>query len=222
MVSTFTDHAVILGVNEKLDRIVRLLMEQGRRVVVVTDDVDRVAQFPENLVSVLEGDFLDPVVLRKARVEFATTAIVLADTLDRSASDADARSVLATLAVERIKPEIRTVVEALTEDAAYHLKNAGVDEIIQSGELTAEMLAFSTDHPRYSESLGTLMRFVHANRISRAKAPERHHGKAVAEVTSTLALERKILLAVVRKGKETLDPKLKIDDDDELLYIEIL
>ena len=222
MVSTFSDHAVILGVNDKLDKIVDILMAQGKRVVVITDDIDRVKQYPENKASIIEGDFILPAILAKARIEYAATAIILSDTNKRTSQDADARSVMATLAVEKIKPEIRTVVEAGNENTAYHLKNAGVDEIILSGDLTAEMLAYSTNHESYSENLGTLMRFVHANRIARIGVPERFWGKKVAEASTTLALERKVLLAIIIKDKETLDPMLKLSEKHEMLYIEIL
>ena len=223
MVSTYADHAVVLGVNDKLDGIVNLLIEQGTRVVIITDDIDRVATYPENLVSIIEGDFIEPKILKKARVSHAAFAILLADTNGRSAKDADARSVLGTLAVEQIKPEIKTVVEALSEDTAYHLRNAGVDEIIVSGDLTAEMLAYSTTHQGYSKNLSALMRFAHRNRIVEQKIPERFEGKTIAEATAVLATERRILLAVRNpKGKESLDPTQKLSSKDTMIYVEIV
>lgn len=222
MVSTFSEHTVVLGVNDKLDRIVNILVASGRRVVIVTSSIDRIAQYPENLVAVIEGDFIDADVLEKARVAQAANAVILADTEGRSREDADARSVLATLAVEKARPAIHTVVECLLPDTAYHLENAGVDEIIRSGDLAAEMLAFSTDHAGYSANLGALMRFVHKNRILTAPLPDRFAGKKLAEATATLALERKILLSVRRDDEDSLAPGLQLRAGDEMIYVEIV
>ena len=222
MVSTFLNHTVILGVNDKLARVIHLLLEQDQRVVVVTENVDRVAQYPEHLVAIVEGDFLDERILEKARVAEATNAIILADTHDRSDEDADARSVLGALAVEKLKPEINTVVEAFASDTTYHLQSAGVDDIIESGALTAEMLAYSTDHAGYSNHLSILLRFVHKNRIVRNAIPNRLLGKRLHDVQMLLAAEQKILLSIERDGASHLDPDLILEGDDEMVSIEII
>jgi len=222
LVSTFSGHIVILGVNDKLDRVVTLLLEQELRVVIVTERSDDVAQYPEHLVAVLEGDFLSPHVLAKARVEHASGAVILADTHDRSSADADARSVLGALALERMHPKLGTVVEAVSDETAIHLQGAGADAIIRSGALTAEMLAFSTDHPGYSANLGVLLRFAHRNRIVMNEVPARLLGKPLQTVQRILATERKILLGAQRDGETTLDPELELAAGDELICIEII
>lgn len=222
MISTFSDHTIILGVNDRLERVVALLLDMGHRVAIVTEDVDRVAQYPEHLVAIVEGDFVREKILMKARVMEASNAIILADTRGRSDRDADARSVLAALAVERLKPEIKTVVETLGADTARHLRAAEVDDIIQSGGMTAEMLAFSTDHPGYAENLQILLRFVHRNRVVTDLAPKRLWGKRLYDVQAILATEQKILIALERDGEQSLDPDLVVEDGDQLLSIEIL
>jgi len=222
MVSTFEDHTVILGVNDKLKRVDNLLLEMNQRVVIVTQDVDRVPQYPEHLVAMIEGDFVEVSILERARVREAKTAIILADTHQRRMRDADARSVLAALAVEKMNPDINTVVEALSEDTTFHLENADVDDILQSGAITAEMLAFSSDHPGYAEHLQVLLRFVHQNRVVTFETPQRLVGKTLYDTQTLLAGEQRILLAVTRDGEETLDPDLVLNADDTLTCVEIL
>lgn len=222
MISTFTNHVIVLGVNEKLPRIVNLLLDMGHQVAIVTDDVDRVPQYPEHLVAIVEGDFVMEKTLEKARVEASSSAIILADIEGRTPRDADARSVLAALAIERIKPEVKTVVESLGIDTAFHLQSANVDDIIQSGGMTAEILAFSTDHAGYADHLKTLLRFVHQHRIVEDPVPQRLEGKTLYDIQGILANEQKILLGVRRGGEDSLDPDLVLGRGDTLINIEIL
>ncbi len=217
-------HAVILGINARIRTLTRLLREQGREVVIVTQNAEAFAEELED-IEVVDGDFLDRKNLIEARVEKADTVIILAETINHKPHDADARSVVATLAAESLNPNARTIVEALSEDAAYHLRNADVDEIIVSGELTADILAFSTNHPSYSNHLGVLLRFAYRNRIVSAPVKERLRNKPLKEANLILAQERKILMGVRTGGKsrnETLDPMHVLQEGDEIVYIDIL
>ena len=76
MVSTFSNHAIILGVNNKLPRIVEILLDRNQRVAIVTENVDRVPQYPEHLVAVIEGNFLLESILTKAKIDMATNVII--------------------------------------------------------------------------------------------------------------------------------------------------
>ena len=64
----FSNHAIILGVNKKLPRIVEILLDRNQRVAIVTENVDRVPQYPEHLVVVIEGNFLLESILTKLRL----------------------------------------------------------------------------------------------------------------------------------------------------------
>jgi voltage-gated potassium channel len=222
MVSTFINHTVILGVNEKLPRIVNLLLDMGQRVVVVTENVDRVPQYPEHLVAVVEGDFLDEQILMKARVNHATNAIILTDLHNRRPKDADVRAILAALAVEKMKPEVNTVVEAISADTEFHLHHAKVDDVVQSGALTAEMLAFSTDHPGYSDNLHILLRFVHQNRVSITAAAAHQVGEKIFDLQIKMATEQKILLGIKRGEEELMDAKTVVEEGDQIICVDIL
>ena len=218
------NRTVILGVNERIGTLVRLLRAQGRELVVVSANAKRFARDLSD-VEVIHGDFIDRRNIKRARIQDAEAVIILAETVNKKPRDADARSVVATLAVEAAFPEVRTVVEALSEDTAYHLRNAGVDEIIVSGELTADILAFSTTHPDYGNHLEVLLRFAHQNRIVTAPVRERLVGKKFAEANLTMIRERKILLGVRPEGRadrESLDPDRTLRDKDILVYIDIL
>lgn len=218
--------AVILGVNQRIKTLIDLLKEQNREVLVVSEHIRKYREELEG-VDTLQGDFIDHKNLKRANLQSAETVIILAETIGHKPHDADARSVVATLSVEQMHPEARTVVEALSEDTAYHLRNAGVDEIIVSGELTADILAFSTNHSNYSTHLSILLRFAHRNRIVTAAVKDRLVKKTFAEAGLILAKERKILLGARRRGTsrtqdESTDPTRVLQSTDEIVYIDIL
>ena len=217
---------VILGVNERIATLIGLLREQGRELVVVTEHSNLYARELEG-VDIIDGDFIYERNLEAAKIKTAEAVIILAETVNAKPKDADARSVVATLSVESMHPDARTVVEALSEDTAFHLRNAGVDEIIVSGELTADILAFSTTHSQYSDHLEVLLRFAHKNRIDELtlRPEDRLVGKSYAAANAIMTRERKILLGVREKGHEhrqNLDPDRILRAKDVLVYIDIL
>ena len=215
---------IILGVNNRIGDLVSLLKEENSSILVISRYVD---QFPNELkgVETLNGDFLNKKMLEQADISNSDSVIILAETIGNSNSDVDARSVVATLTVESIQPNTRTVVEVLSKETSYHLRNANVDEIIESGKMTADMLAFSTTHSDFSNHLATLLRYTHKKRIVLANVNEHIINKNVSKVSSMFARERKIVLGVRIDGStynETLNPNYVIQSDDVLVYIDML
>ena len=112
---------IILGVNNRIGDLVSLLKEENSSILVIYRYVD---QFPNELkgVETLNGDFLNKRMLEQADISNSDSVIILAETLGNSNSDVDARSVVATLTVESIQPNTRTVVEVLSKETSYTLK----------------------------------------------------------------------------------------------------
>lgn len=215
---------IILGVNNRIGDLVSLLKEENSSILVISRYV---GQFPNELkgVETLNGDFLNKRMLEQADISNSDSVIILAETLGNSNSDVDARSVVATLTVESIQPNTRTVVEVLSKETSYHLRNANVDEIIESGKMTADMLAFSTTHSDFSNHLATLLRYAHKKNIVITNVNEQMVNKNVSKVSSMYARERKIVLGVRIDGKpdnETLNPNYVIQKNDILVYIDML
>tara|TARA_B100000925_G_scaffold281705_1_gene253750 strand:+ start:50 stop:721 length:672 start_codon:yes stop_codon:yes gene_type:complete len=214
---------IILGVNNRIGDLVSLLKEENISILVISRYVE---QFSNELkdVETLKGDFLNKTMLAQADISNSDSVIILAETIGNSNADVDARSVVATLTVESIHPDTRTVVEVLSKETAHHLRKANVDEIIESGKMTADMLAFSTTHSDYSNHLAILLRFAHKNRIILGNVNENVLNKTLSKVSTMYAKDRKIILGVRIDGnlhKETLSPKYVIQKNDVLVYIDM-
>jgi Trk K+ transport system NAD-binding subunit len=87
------------------------------------------------------GDPTSEIVLARADIEHANTAIVLSD--PEEGNRADTKSVLIALAVEAIQPRVHTIVELLHSRNRIHFRHTYVDEIVCMDELTEKLLAQS-------------------------------------------------------------------------------
>jgi Trk K+ transport system NAD-binding subunit len=215
---------IILGVNNRIETLLGLLKEQDYRILVISEQVKSFDKELEG-IETIESDFLERKVLLDAGIEESFAVIILAESIGYTAKDTDARSVVATLSVESINPAVKTVVEVLSSDTAFHLRNANVDEIIQSGSLTGDILAFSTNHPHFSQHLGILLRYAHKNKIVTSPVTERYVGKSLSQIVPLMAANRKILLGIrpkKEKDEETLDPEHIASDGEEFIYIDML
>ena len=215
---------IILGLNNRIETLLELLKSQGYQILVISELAEKFSKELEG-IDVICSDFLERKVLQAAGVEESFAVIILAETTGYTDKDTDARSVVATLSVESIKPEVKTVVEVLSNETAFHLRNANVDEIIQSGSLTGDILAFSTNHPHFSKHLGILLRYAHKNKIVTSPVTDRYLGKTLSQIVPLMAANRKVLLAIRPKhGKkvETLDPEHVAAADEEFIYIDML
>jgi len=214
---------IILGVNSRVENLICLLHEQGYTILVISEHAEQYSKALKD-VDVVHADFLERRVLQQAGIEDSFAVIILAEIINNLPQDADARSVVATLSVESINPAVKTVVEVLSGDTAFHLRNANVDEIIQSGSLTADILAFSTNHANFSQHLGILLRYAHKNEIKTGPIKERFVGKTLGQIVLLMAANRKILLGIRPKDenyRETLDPDHLVKASEEMIYIDM-
>ncbi len=124
------------------------------------------------LVLHLKGDFTQLAVLRRAGIERAARAVVLADDSERhQRGDRDARSVLAALTIERMQPDIYCVVELMDGANTDHLKVAGVEAVIMRNDLSGRALASACRHPRLASVMMDLFTARDGARLERLPGP---------------------------------------------------
>ena len=102
-------HTILCGWNSHALQIVKELEASGHPVVVIC--TKRPPELKNSTMPVVEGDCSADDVLKKAGVETATSAIILAEDAGRLPADTvDARSILTALAVESLRPEIYSLL----------------------------------------------------------------------------------------------------------------
>ena len=100
------------------------------------------------IVETFSGCPTDAALLRRAGIEQAYAAVILAD--PKQGTLADARSTLVGVAIERAAPGVHTVMELMLSTNRSHLRATAVDEVICLGEVAEKIIALSCISPGIS------------------------------------------------------------------------
>jgi voltage-gated potassium channel len=210
------DHLLVCGWSRKGEIIVREYVAaypDDDKPIVVVAEFDHVPQLADAStrarVQFLNDDFTKIEALEKAGVRRAARAILLADTSKgRKERDADARTVLAALTIERLNPSVYTCAEIHRREHAHHLEMGKVNDYVVSGEHSAFLLAQSAITRGVMSVFAELMTHEHGNRFSRCGVPSRWKGKTFLELLVHMKDEHDALLVAVQHGGETVvNPK---------------
>jgi voltage-gated potassium channel len=223
----YEDHIVICGWSPKADEILRELhaeeVEDKRPVVVVAP----LPQTPtdDDLVTFIQGSPSDAEVLRRAGVDRAETAIILADESNPAAGpdEHDAMTLLTALAVEAMNPAVYSCVEVIRTENLPHFQRAKVDEVVVSAGLAGNILAASAMNHGLSRVIADLTGHETGNEFYAVEVPRALHGSTFWTAADQLKSQADaLLIGVARNGFEyTVNPSSGhvIEPGDRLLVI---
>ena len=237
-----SEHITICNWNEKGEQVIMQLhaaiVKDRRPVVIISEHMDEIDfQEKEEFVHfedvyMIKGDPTNETVLRKANIQDAFSAIILADPHQGKLSDA--KSILACMAISDVcresgqkKPNI--VVEAADPRNVAHFRRAGADEIVSSGEFGLKLLAqaaLSHGLSRVYDNLLTVS--AETNEVYLKPVPQEFIGKTFGQLAEVMARKRDsqnpaILVGVKTGGKILVNPKKKdfetFSTNDEIVVI---
>lgn len=203
-----TDHIVLAGNNRTAPVIVEQMHHDPRYaetpVVVIAEEVD-----PEpfvargcrrELLHFLVADYTRADVLRQAGLERAQMAILLADSSKRrSDQDRDARTVLAAMLIERLRPGIFTCAQLLNPDNASHLKLCGVEEVVVADEYAGQIMAAAGRARGLVALVDEVFSSQHGNHIFKLEVPASWVGKRYVEALEKVKSRTGALLISIEK-----------------------
>lgn len=211
------DHIVICGWTPKTRTIIdeyRASPKTRKIPIVVITELERDHLDPESAdlanVFFVHDDFTKVNVLKRAGIQSAKTCLVLTDTSGgRSEQDADARTILAALTVEKINESVYTCAELVNRSYATHLETGNVNDFVVSGEYGAHMLAQAAMNKGLIGVLSELLTYQHGNEFYRIPIPDSWVGESFDKKLSDVKTTRDVLLVAVHSaGNETVvNPK---------------
>lgn len=205
------DHLIICGWNRKAEIIVKEYItatpEDERPIVVVAELEGGIPNLRDaasrTRVQFLNDDFTKLEALEKAGVRRAARCILLADTSrGRKERDADARTVLAALTIERLNPAVYTVAEIHRREHAHHLEMGKVNDYVVSGEQSAFLLAQSAITRGVMSVFSELLTREHGNRFWRCSLTNEWKGRSFLELLVHLKEKHNALLVGVEEGEK--------------------
>ncbi|MBI3928713.1 MAG: ion transporter [Armatimonadetes bacterium] len=153
MLEELENHVLICGWNSGVEMILMELQnhptfrERDYIVVAQRDELPEMQGVPNpGRVHLVNEDFTRVEVLRRCAVR-AGVAIIVSDVAQgRTRQDADARTVLAALTIEKLNPEVYTCAELSNAMNEPHLRMGGVNEVILTRDLAGHLLAQAALH----------------------------------------------------------------------------
>jgi voltage-gated potassium channel len=203
------DHLIVCGWSRKAEIILREFVAaypQDDTPIVVVAEFDHLPQIADAAsrarVQFLNDDFTKIETLEKAGVRRAARCVILADTSKgRKERDADARTVLAALTIERLNPAVYTCAEIHRREHAHHLEMGKVNDYVVSGEHSAFLLAQSAITQGVMSVFTELMTHEHGNRFCRCQVTSKWKGKSFLELLTHLKDKHDALLVAVKDGE---------------------
>ena len=224
------NHIIICGWTPKTLTIIeeyRASSKTRRMPIVVITEMER-EQLEETCskfssVYFLHDDFTKVTALERAGISQAKTCLVLTDTSGgRSEQDADARTILAALTVEKLNESVYTCAEIVNRSYATHLEDGKVNDFVVSGEYGAHMLAQAGMNKGLVGILGELMTYQHGNEFYRLPVPDSWVGASFDEKLTDVKKSSNIILVAVHSQGDSpvVNPKsyyFRAEDDVVLI-----
>ena len=210
------DHIVICGWTPKTEIIIKEYRSgsQTRRtpIVVITElpaDAEAFAVDHPNVMFV-HDDFTKVSALQRAGIANAQTCLVLSDTSGgRSEQDADARTILAALTVEKINQSVYTCAELFNRSYATHLELGKVNDYVVSGEYGAHMLAQAAMKRGLISVFSELLTYERGNEFYRVEIPPTWIGSSFDRKLSDVRETDSLILVAVQSsgGQPVINPE---------------
>jgi len=219
----FEDHVVLCGWNnhaeEVIEGLLRSMPVKKLSLVLVNElseeEVETLRyKYQPHDFKFLRGDFAHEDVLARANIARARSAIILADTSGQhSLEKADERTIIGTLAIKSLAPEVKTCAELLNPENRQHLRRANVDEIVVRGEHIGNLIAGATASPGLPRVIFSLLSPEEENNLWKVEIPSRFIGKTVAELSAYFKKEHKALLIALLSERKGMALESILTDD---------
>ena len=179
------DHVVLCGWNSNAEEVIagllRFLPEKKIRLALINELPEEKMEalkykYRDHNFKFLRGDFAQEETLERANITKARSAIILADTSGQhSLEKVDEHTILGTLAVKSLAPEVKTCAELMNPENRQHLKRANVDEIVVRGEHLGNLLASATVSPGLPRVFSLLLSPEEENKMWKVEIPSSYH-----------------------------------------------
>lgn len=148
-------HIVICGWKNNMSDIIKDMIQlsdkiEPEKIVIVSniesEKIEALKELPElKKVKYIRGDYFSEDTLRRANIQRAVKAIILADTFESTgSSEADSKTVMTVITIKAMAKDLYVCAELVDKKYEPYLRNAMCDEILFPRDLNRQMLAGTT------------------------------------------------------------------------------
>ncbi len=213
----FKNHIVICGWNFNTEQILKIFSKftvNGRLQIVLVNEMPAekmealLKSSPGIDLQFVHGDFTKESVLARTHMKAAKYTIILPDTSTRAGVGSDERTLLATLTIKSMNPDVHVYAHILDRENIIHLRRANVDDVVVSDEHVGFLMVNHILSPGAPQVVNELLSYEYGNMIWRVDIPHQFVGKTFAELSDYFKKNKNCILI----GFVTEEPKIKLDD----------
>lgn len=215
-------HTLVCGWNNDVEKIITGLQRAGKKQIVLVnerseDQMTEVLFKYGDKIKFVRGNFCLESVLDRANIREAGAAIVVADMAGGTASNADERTIIATLAIKSMEPQVMTCAELLNRDNEQHLRRAEVDDVIVSGEDSGLLLASAIVARGVPQVVRELLSFDVGNSFYRCNIPRQFVGRPFLELSEFFRTHHQAILIALVTEEANIELNDILGGDDSLI-----
>lgn len=222
-------HILICGFNAGVETVIAEFQNHSdfrEREIVIISERDELPSmnylFPSRVRSV-KDDFTRADVLTRCNVEKCSVAIIVSEiSHNRSRQDADARTVLAALTIEKLNPSVHTCAELSNAMSESHLRMGGVNEVIVTRSIAGHLLAQAAMYSANVHLLQELLQPTRGNTLQPFEVSPELVGLSFSEALTEYHKQTGSILVAVDKsdGKILVNPKnYVLEANDKLICV---
>ncbi len=180
------DHIIICGWHHKIDAVLNTFfnINEGKfssQIVLINEEHEDKMQSIKNQygytqVKYIRGEFTKENILVQANLASAKAVIILPTELP-TGGVSDEKTVLATLTIKNINPDIQIVAYAHEQSTITHLKRANADNVVLADNFGSFILASHILHPGIPQAVDELLDAKSDHHFTRERIPKEFVGK---------------------------------------------
>jgi len=186
------NHIVLCGwchiTRQYLESLTGIQRRKPPQVVLVADipgsvTEDLIPEFETLNLKYVRGDWTQEAILKRASIMSARTVVILPDEAQDDPAKMDEKTILATLTVKALNPNVRLLVHIMRRENKVFLQRANADEIFVSDELTGYLLAAHSIAVGVPQVVREMLSVEADNRIRNLPIPSEFVGRTFAELS---------------------------------------
>lgn len=193
----YEGHTILCGWNSRAELVLKELIASGTQVAVLTKT--KPGELSHYDVFFVAGEPTSVERLEQAGIEKAESAIIFAERGEGlSADEIDAHTVLTTLAIEKRRPEIYTVIELLNPANERHARRTGVDDIVFCERTLADIVAACASQQGISSFISDILSYSDdGSALRAADIDPQWNGKTVGELFNAMIADGELPLGIM-------------------------
>ena len=186
------DHIVICGWHHKIERLIDAFLSidsSGKDciIVLVNEESEDKMQSLKNQygyahIKYIRGEFTKEQILKRANIDTARAAIIFPTELPTGGAS-DEKSILATLTIKNLSPNVQVVAYVHDQSNIAHLRKANADSIVLSDNFGSFIIASHVLNPGIPQIADELLSASSERHFERAKIPKEYVGKTFGDLS---------------------------------------